>query len=127
IDSSNVPHIVFSKTNSEGSVVIYQAYIKNGAWTVEKISDGTQWRYGPVFIAIDPKTDNIHVSYYSSIDYAFLAGPERPVNPLSTATAQTTVSAQSNTIPMQETGVPFLGLFIAVLMAIGGLALSRRN
>jgi len=127
IDSSNMPHIVFGKTNSDGSAIICHAYIKNGSWTVETIKNGTAFRYGPVSVAIDPKTDNIHVSYYSSIDYAFLASPTRAIIPSQTVNAQTTVSAQSNTIPMQETGVPFTGLFIAVLMVIGGLASSRRN
>ncbi len=127
VDSSNLPHIVFGKTNSDGSVVICHAYIKNDAWEIETIANSNQYKYGPVSVAIDPKTDNIHVSYYSSLEYAFLQGPARPTNPSPTANAQTTVNAQSNTIPMQETGMPFAGLFIAVLMAIGGLALSRRT
>lgn len=43
------------------------------------------------------------------------------------AAAGTVVSAASNTVGMQKTGLPLFGIVLAILMVLGGLVIPRRN
>ncbi len=112
------------------------ANVDQGTWTYNATTRTLTWNLGDVAVG-DP---------YLWLDLNILSAGTFNINPIVTVSGQnigsegnigslivnavsatSTVNAQTNTIPMQSTGVPLTGLIMSLLLVGSGLALGRRK
>ena len=117
----------------------------NGNWTYNSANNVITWTLtnvtiGDPYLYITGKTTNNGVyvfgSNISSETYNLntqgvipITITTNPVNPSNSTnpTTNTILNADTNTVPMQHTGVPIAGLIVGILSVIGGSIMSRKR
>lgn len=107
---------------------IYNTANRTLTWKLTNVAVGDPYLY------ITGKTAQAGLYVFgSSISSETLKLNSETINPIlinttnSNQTNHSTVNTDTNTIPMQNTGVPIAGLLLGILSLIGGSVLSRRK